>query len=68
MRAALELLSALTINGGSAWWGGGGGSRRSLVSPPAAPTVQNRHQNSQFLLIIDFKIAENVILYLKVYT
>jgi hypothetical protein len=68
MRAAHELLGVPTIGGGSARpEGGGGGSQRSQISLPNCPEcTQKWRQNSWFPAIIDLKIAENVVFYLKV--
>jgi hypothetical protein len=46
--------------------GGGGGSQRSQKSLLSHPECTKRCKNGQFNTLIDFKISENVVFYLKV--
>ncbi len=56
MRAAPELLGALTIGGGSARpWGGGGGGHRSHIRLQAARNVRKRRKNGWFPALFDLK-------------
>ncbi len=69
MRAAHELLVAPTIDGGSSQPGSGGrGSQRSQNRLPSRPECIKRCQNSQFHILLDFKIGKNAIFHLKEYT
>ncbi len=63
---AQELLSALTVGGGSAWPGGvGGGSQRSQISLPSRPECTKRSV-SRLHSLIDLKIAKNPVFYFEV--
>jgi hypothetical protein len=67
MRAAQELLGALTIGGGSARPGGGsGGSHRSQISLPSHPECMKTAQKRLFSPTYWFKNAVNTVFYLKV--
>jgi hypothetical protein len=59
MRAAQELLGALTIGGGSARPGGGGGGSQSQIILPSRPECPKT-------ALIDLKITKNVFFYVKV--
>jgi hypothetical protein len=61
VRAAKELLGALTIGRGSAQpRGGGGGSQRSLIGLPSRTKTA---QNGRFPVLIDFKNAKNAVFF-----
>ncbi len=66
MRAAQELLGAPTIGRGECPARGcSRGSQRSQISLPSRPERTKVCQNSKFPTLIDLKIAENAIFYLK---
>ncbi len=69
MTEAQKLLGALTIwgGGGSAWAGGGcGGLKESNKPPRHSEYTENGAKNGRVPSFFDFKIAKNVVFYLKV--
>jgi hypothetical protein len=67
MRAAPELLGALTIGGGSARpWGDDGGSPRSQISLLSCPKCTKTAKNGLFHTLFGLEVAKNAVFHSKV--